>query len=197
MAQRRVSRPSSRRKLLVSVVEELGRCAPTCRQLAVTRSRCGLSQALGLDDAHLERRRRRGGIECRTAADAARICHSGSLFEVQCLPPIVVPIAAGGFGQWMQQQSALVRIAGQHARADELEVLTRRRRSGGGALGSGSLRRRSQAMTGDTARVAVALRGQNRLDTRFEEIEIERGRGGRLRDSRYADDAVDTANRRL
>ena len=102
------------------------------------------------------------------------------------MPPSWCVIAAGGFGQRMQQQSALVRIAGQHARADELEVLARVGVAPGGrALGQRlQLHRRAEAVTGNAARVAVALRGQNRLDTRFEEIEIERGRGGRLRESR-------------
>ena len=58
-------------------------------------------------------------------AQAASVCHSGSSFDVQCLPPSCCgsPPAASASG-WRSKPAA-VGVAGDHARANHVEVRAR------------------------------------------------------------------------
>src|SRR5262245_56908425 len=126
---------------------------------------------------------RRAGRLCGAGLDPRdeRLEFSIAL-RLPVLPAGMERIAAGLLGERMHQQAAGHRIAGHDDSLPRLEVLPRLLDvPGGRALGQGDQARLAGGMTGDAACVSRPLREEDRLDPRFEELEVERRRGRRRR----------------
>ena len=141
-----------------------------------------VARAVRLHDARVQRRSARRRARQRRAVDPGEErLPFGIALRRPVLATVVMWIAAGFFSERMAQQPAQVRATRHDARTDDVEV---RVCLGVGPRGRAlrqrrELHRRAIAVTGDATRVAGPLRREDRLDTRFEEFEVERwGRRG-------------------
>ena len=127
--------------------------------------------AVGLDDPHLACRGRRG----RAAHPRGQRLPLRIVLRQPVFAAVMERIAAGFFGQRMDQQAALPRIAGQDFRPHDLEVLARLLVGPGRRTGSERLQpqRRAAGVARDAAGVARPLGEENRLHARLEELVIQ------------------------